>query len=122
MEKYIEVITRVLDLSETCQEAIGHIKGKLNEGQFEETSALMSDVVEGFYHLEKALSELLEQLPESKIEQIIQQLQRSLELVVSAYESGNPAQVKEKLQFNLQPAFQSLHRELEAVLRPYTLS
>lgn len=123
MEKYIDVINKILELSETCQEALAHIKGKLNEGRFEETSPLMSDVVEGFYHLEQALPGLLEQLPPGNtIEQLISQLRRSIELVVTDYEQGDSGQVQEKLQFNLQPAFQRLHRELDGVLRPYTLS
>lgn len=122
MEKYIDVMSRILGLSETCQEALAHIKGKLNEGQLEETSVLMSVVVEGFYHLEKALADLSDLLPDHDLEQITQQVQRSLEVIVTAYEHGQPGQVQEKLQFNLQPAFLSMHHELEAILRPYTLS
>ena len=112
---------RVLDLSESCREALAHIKNKLNEGQFEETSSLMSDVVEGFYHLEKALKNLLEQLPINNIEHFMQQLLRFLEQIVIAYEQNNPGQVQEELQFNLQPASQSLHHELESAFRSYTL-
>lgn len=109
-------------MSETCQEAIIHIKIKLNEGHFEETSALMSDVVDGFYHMEQALANLPEQFDVSGLEQAAQRVQRSLELVVSAYEDGQPGQVLEKLQFSLQPAFHGLHRELDTVLRPSILS
>ena len=123
MDKYIAVMSRILDLSTTCQEAIAHIKGKLNEGQFGETSGLMGDLIEGYAHLEQALTPLYSQLPDDhNLEQDTQQVQQSLELVVSAYEHGQPGQVQEKLQFNLQPAFQRLHRKLETNLRPYTLS
>ncbi|GGD72741.1 hypothetical protein [Paenibacillus nasutitermitis] len=122
MERYMDVMDKTLKLSETCLEAIAHIKAQLNEGQFEETSSLMSNVVEGFYHLEQALPDLLKQLPANNLEQLVQQLQQSLERVVTAYEQAKPGQVQEKLQFSLQPAFLALHRELEVVLRPYTLS
>lgn len=120
--KYKDVINRILDLSETCQEAITYIKGRLNEGHFEETLVQMSEVVEAFYQLEQALSKLPEQWPDNHLEQVTKQVQRSLEWIASAYENGQPGQVQEKLQFNLQPAFHTLHRELETVLRPYTLS
>lgn len=122
MERQIEVLNRVLALSATCQEAVAHIKGRLNEGQFESTSMLMSDVVEGFYHLEQALANLTVQLPQNNSEQYVRQLQQALQLIVTAYEQGQPGQVMEKLQFNLEPALHRLHRELEHVLHPYMLS
>lgn len=122
MERQIEVMNRMLALSVTCQEAVLHIKSRLNEGQFESTSMLMSDVVEGFYHLEQALANLSVQLPPNNIEQVVRQLQQSLQHIVTAYEQGQPGQVLEKLQFNLEPALHRLHRELELALHPYTLS
>lgn len=122
MVMYKDVINRILDLSETCQEAIAYIKGKLNEGHFQETLAQMSEVVEAFCQLEQALSKLPEQWSDNHLEQVTRQVQRSLEQIVNAYEIGHPRQVQEKLQFNLQPAFHTLHRALETVLRPYTLS
>lgn len=122
MERQIEVMNRVLELSSTCQEAVAHIKGRLNEGLFESTSLLMSDVVEGFYHLEQALANLTVQLPKNNIEQNVRQLQQSLQLIVTAYEQGQPGQVLEKLQFNLEPALHRLHRELELALHPHILS
>lgn len=122
MEKHIEVMRKVLDLSETCQEAVEHIKSRLNEGELNETSSLMGDVVEGFYYMERALPGMLNVLPDNNIQFKMQRMQQSIVLMVTAYEVEKPGQVREKLQFNLQPALRSLRNELEAVLRPYTVS
>ncbi|GBF76279.1 hypothetical protein PA598K_04734 [Paenibacillus sp. 598K] len=122
MEKSIDVIRKVLELSDTCQQAIEHIKSMLNEGAFDQTTSLMSDTFEGFYQLEKALPSLKKQLSDHNIESLVLQLKQSFEQVVSAYEQGRRGLVQERIQFNLQPTFHNLHGELESILRPYTLS
>jgi hypothetical protein len=53
MEKYLDVVKRTIELSDTCLDGLEHIKGRLNEGRFEETFQMMSDVVSAFSQLGK---------------------------------------------------------------------
>ena len=49
MEKYLDIMKRTIELTETCYEGLEHIKEKLNEGQFVETIPLMNDSVVCFF-------------------------------------------------------------------------
>jgi hypothetical protein len=55
MEKYLDVMKRTVELSDSCLGVLEHIKVRLNEGAFEDTVQLMDDFVNGCYQIEKSM-------------------------------------------------------------------
>lgn len=122
MSKHIEMIQKILNLSETGMEALNHIKSQLHQNQFEDTFSLMSDVVHAFSAIEESLNAINSE--EVNLEEALlksDKLKQSLEITVTAFENHNSEKVKEILQFNLMPAYQHWRNELETVLRPHIL-
>ncbi|TVY08426.1 hypothetical protein [Paenibacillus cremeus] len=122
MEKYVDVMTRTLELSESCVEALEHIKLRINEGVFEDTMRLMEDLVNAVYQIETSMQSFLDQLPLNGIEDKPTQLRSALEHVVSAYEQGNSGKALEIIQFNLFPSCKHWKAEIDKALHPFVLS
>jgi hypothetical protein len=122
IEKYLDVMKRMVELSETCLEGMEHIKLQLNEGRFEDSIRLMTDVVEAYHRMEKSLQDFLSQLSPNRIEELSNPLRRAFEYVVSAYEEGEGAKALEIIQFNLLPSYKKWKGELERSLNPYLVS
>jgi hypothetical protein len=121
MEKYIDVMKRTIELSESCKETLEHIKLRLNEGAFEDTFRSMDDFVNGFYQIEISMSDYLHKLSPNGIEERTIHLRNAMEHVVSAYEQGESGKALEIIQFNLLPNCISWKAEIERVLNPYVL-
>jgi RNA binding exosome subunit len=119
MDKYVEVMRHVIELSETVDGGLEHIKRRINEGYFEDTIQLFTDVVEAFSHIEKSIQPLLPHLPQNNLDSLTISLHESFEYAVSAYEKGEGGKVLEIIQFNLLPMYKKWQTVLEATLRPY---
>ncbi|WP_066637314.1 hypothetical protein [Desulfolucanica intricata] len=119
MEKYIDVILQTIELSETCLEGLEHVKAKLNEGQFENTTVLLHDALYAYYQMGKSIQPFIAQLPPYDMESISNSLHNAFELVVSAYERGERAIALEVIQFNLLPIYKEWHTEINRYLKPY---
>jgi hypothetical protein len=122
MEKYMDVMKRTVELSESCLGAIDHIKARLNEGAFEDTIRLMDDLVNGFYQIERSLQGFISKLPSNQIEGLTNRVRSAMEHTISAYEQGDRGKVLEIIQFNLLPSFKIWKAELDQVLSPYLIS
>jgi hypothetical protein len=122
MEKYLDVMKRIVELAETCLEGMEHIKLQLNEGRFEDSIRLMTDVVDAYHSMEKSLQDFLSQLPPNRIEELSNTLRSAFEYMVSAYEEGKGAMALEIIQFNLLPSYKRWKGELERILNPYLVS
>lgn len=122
MEKYVDVMNRTLQLSETCLEALEYIQSKLNDGLMDETIPLMDDLVSGFYQIEKSIEVFSPVLPDNQLDRRITPLRNSTELVVSAYEQEDRGKAQERIQFNMLPGLKAMKAELETVLHPFVLS
>jgi len=105
VEKYLEVLKRTTELSDTCLEGLEHIKGKLNDGHFEETIQLMNDMVIAFSQIESSIQLIIPQLSSNNMESLTNSLRSAFEHTVFAYEQGQREKVIEIFQFTLQPAF-----------------
>ncbi len=86
MEKYLDIMKRTIELSETCLEGLEHIKGELNEGRFEETIQLMNDVVTAFSQMENSIKSIFPTLLSNHIESLTHSLRNAFEHMVTAYE------------------------------------
>jgi hypothetical protein len=122
MEKHLDVVKRTIELSESCVEALEHIKLRINEGAFEETIRLMDDLMNAIHQIEVSMYGYLDKLPKNDIEERTIQLRNAMELVVSAYEQRESVKASEFIQLNLYPCFNSWKAEIERVLHPYVLS
>ena len=49
MDKYLDVIRKTLQLSETILEGLTYIQANLDLGEFEKTKTMFTDVIEGIY-------------------------------------------------------------------------
>lgn len=122
MDKYLDVIRKTLQLSETILEGLTYIQANLDLGEFEKTKTMFTDVIEGIYQIQQSLSAFLSELPANEIAALNGKLKNSLDGVVSAYEQKKAAQLKEKMEDDLLPVFEQWQEELKRCLRPYLLN
>lgn len=122
MDKYLDVIRRTLQLSETILEGLTYIQANLDLGEFEKTKTMFTDVIEGIYQIQQSISAFLSELPANEIAALNGKLKNSLDGVVSAYEQKKAAQLKEKMEEELLPVFEQWQEELRRCLRPYLLN
>lgn len=122
MDKYLDVIRKTLQLSETILEGLTYIQANLDLGEFEKTKTMFTDVIEGIYQIQQSISAFLSELPANEIAALNGKLKNSLDGVVSAYEQKKAAQLKEKMEEELLPVFEQWQEELKRCLRPYLLN
>lgn len=122
MDKYLDVIRKTLQLSETILEGLTYIQANLDLGEFEKTKTMFTDVIEGIYQIQQSISAFLSELPANEIAKLNGKLKNSLDGVVSAYEQKKAAQLKEKMEEELLPVFEQWQEELRRCLRPYLLN
>lgn len=122
MDKYLDVIRKTLQLSETILEGLTYIQANLDLGEFEKTKTMFTDVIEGIYQIQQSISAFLSELPANEIAALNGKLKNSLDGVVSAYEQKKAAQLKEKMEDDLLPVFEQWQEELKRCLRPYLLN
>jgi len=122
LNEQVGVIKQVIDLTETMEEGMEHIKEKLQEGKPEKAIKMLLDTTTAFTHIEEALEPMLPELPENSIEEKTDKLRSALAIMVSEYEKSQGLRGREILQFNLEPAFKNWREELKEVLNPYILS
>jgi len=122
MEKKMDVMKRIVELSETTLEGLEHVRRRTMEGHFEETAVLFTDVVSSFYEMEKALLPYMEEFKETGLEQKAGEVIQGMKLMLAAYEKEKEARPLEILQFTLLPRYRAWQEELRAALAPYTAS
>jgi len=122
MEKYIDIMKRTLELTDTCLEALEHIKQTLNEGQLDETFSLMNDSIAAFSQIETSLQSIYSTLYSNRIESLTHSLQSAFDHAVTACEMGQRGKVLEIFQFTLLPNYKKWQTELERVFHHYVVS
>jgi RNA binding exosome subunit len=122
MDKHIETMKRIVELSDTILEGLEHIKSEVNEGRLGNTVELMKDVTEAFFQIEQSISPFLSELPTNGIENLTESLKTGMEYVVRAYEVEKGDQVFEILQFTLLPVYKKWKNELDRTLGPFISS
>ena len=122
MNEQVEVMKQIMELTDTMEEGMKHIKEKLNQRAPEKAIKMLLDTTTAFTHIEQALEPMLEELPVNNIPEKTDKLRSALAVMVSEYEKSKGLRGREILQFTLEPAFNNWRAELEEVLKPYTLS
>lgn len=121
MDKFIEVIRRVLDLSDTCLEALEHFKMKVAAGQYEQNIELFNDIVGAFYQMEKSIKPMLKE-ESSALSNLTTDLRQAIDQVVGMYEQSRFDQMAETVDNQLLPSFTNWKQTLEEWLQPYRVS
>jgi len=122
VNEQVEVMKKIMELTDTMEEGMEHIKEKLNQRAPGKAVKMLLDTTTAFTHIEEALEPMLEELPENSIQEKTDKLRSALAVMVSEYEKSKGLRGREILQFSLEPAFKNWRAELEEVLKPYTLS
>ncbi|WP_240374119.1 hypothetical protein [Bacillus piscicola] len=122
MEKYIDVMKQSVELSHTMIEGLQHMQTLFGQGKMEDTVFLFEDIVAAFSSVEEAVAPVAPDMPQSDLETKLQQVQRALEVTVTAYEKKQYGKVQEIIQFTVLPKCKELHQELETAFQPYILS
>lgn len=122
MEKYFDVIKRILELTDTCLEGLEYIELKLSEGKYSKSIPLLEDILNGFNEIQKAMEPILLELPENLIELLTDYLTDMFEFLIFTYEKDEMNKALEILNFKLLPGYKRWQEELEKTLKPYIAS
>jgi hypothetical protein len=122
LEKYIDVIKRIVELSETMEEGLIHIRNQVNEGYFEFSVPLVTDVISAFASIEKSLWTSVDNVSNAELVNPFQNLQNSFNILTEAYEQGSGGRALEILHFNVLPTTKKWKAALEKSFEPYLVS
>lgn len=122
MEKHIEVMRRINELFETCEEALNHIHLQLESGYFEQALPLFSDVFTAIFEIEKSISPFSKQLSFNHLEEYYSPLKDAMEDVIKSYENSRFEEINITLSKKIMPHFQGLKENILTNIRPYILS
>lgn len=121
MEKYIEVLTRILELSDTLQEGIEHIQLKLAEEKIEDAKILLHDVAEALEAIDQSLSPIEEELPDNSFNYLIYNLLKEIKEILILIEGNQMEMAAERPAKKLIPTCQAWKQELQKVIGPLVL-
>lgn len=121
MNKYIEVMQRILGLSETMEDAISYMDGQIRESRIEHAMMTLEDIVDAQACICEAMAPIQARLEHNGIEDYSRELQRALIETIELCERGEPLKIQLAIEGNLMSAFTKWQGELRRVLEPYVL-
>lgn len=122
MEKYLDIIRRVLELSDTVLEGLRYVQARLDKGDFIQTFEMLNDVVSGINSMVGALQPMMEDELADSLVPLTDELNRALDTLVTAYEQNQGLEAMSILRINLTPAYLEWQAELNRQLHPLILS
>ncbi|MBU9711756.1 hypothetical protein [Evansella tamaricis] len=122
MDKYIEVMKRTKELTDTMLEGLEHINELFKDGKYEETIQLFESVVVAYTTIQNSLEPIKEKLNNGDLESTTKNFNHILELVVDYYETKDYGRVQEVIQFTLLPHVKKWRGELETAFEPFLTS
>lgn len=122
MEKYKEVIERILQLLETMEEGYIYIKNQLEKLYYEEGIIVLNDAMDAVNSIENALYPIKAELPEKNLDAYTEAIKHSMDNAINSYEQGKEVYLTEQIEKEILPSFLAWKEELERVLRPYVNS
>ena len=93
----------------------------MSELRFEEALGLLEDSALGIASIKQSL-EPISEIPKDKISYLITDLKNSILKVVENYEKGKQELIENQIEKEVIPSFKNWKQELEATLKPYTIS
>ena len=99
---------RLLDLTNTMLEAVGHLKKRFADAKLENNLYLFTDMMEAFSIIEK----ILDKREDIDIKSETEDLKKSFEVITSYYEEENYNDIRSFFNFVFLPAFEAWNREI----------
>lgn len=122
MEQQLEVMRRILELSETCIEGLEHIRTRLYEGYMQEILYLVEDVLYAFCQIDFTLK-VLKLLPEiEEITDVTVEVENALSDLLYEYEQQDINAVIVRLNHELLPTFRLWNQKMYLFFNPHILS
>ena len=121
MNDQVEVMKKIMELTDTMEEGLAHVRNLLSERDPEKALPVLTDSAHAFANVEAALQPILHELPDNNIQERSDMFRRALKTMVSEYENNEGLRAQELLQFFLEPAFRNWKVELDNTLKPYSL-
>ncbi|WP_438447381.1 hypothetical protein [Gorillibacterium sp. sgz5001074] len=118
MERYIDMLQRTLELSDTCLEGFLYVKDQLDGIYQEQATILLQDAVEAFYKMKFALDIIENQLEENALDDYTSDISLVMEHVITSLEQNNPELCVYLLESSVIPAFITWKKELDRLLLP----
>lgn len=122
VERYLDVIRRTLELSDTTHLGLQYIDSRLNEGRFEEARDMMDEVWNSITSMKKAVLTIGGKIPQENIELLADKLEEGVNTLMNVYDTEVGVQVIEVLRGELMPTYKEWLEEIKRVLEPYVLS
>jgi len=122
MDRYREVIERILELLDTMKEGLDYVQVQLTELKYEEALVVIKDIVDALDSIYNSIQPMESQLPENNLVAFTASIKYNLDNVIKSYEQGKEAYVSEQIEKGIVPSFLVWKKEIERVLRPYVIS
>lgn len=122
MEKHLDMIKKINELSQTGLEGLEHIHSKAKEGKFETTIYLFQDVFNSFREIDQTMQEALPPGNNTSIQQITASLLKGFQTLLAAYNKEENMRPLEILQFTLLPYYRKWQEEIQKHLEPCVIS
>lgn len=117
-----EIETRIVILSDTINEAFEYIKEKVYEGNLESLYTMTYDAIYSIHSIQLTMVPFIKKLPPDNIETLTVELNKGLNLLVSACERKDINNAYSALNDKLIHAYENWQNELRANMNQYTLS
>lgn len=122
IEKYREVIERILELLDTMEEGLDFIQNQLSELKYEEALVVLNDVIDAVFSIDSSIQPMEKMLPQNDINELSLLFRESLNKAVERYNQNNEVNIDGLLQKEIIPQFKRWREEVEKVLRHYIVS
>lgn len=122
MDKYIDVMRRIIMLSDTIDESFRYMHEKVFKGELESLYTMIYDTINGIHHIQLAMVPFIGKLPPNNIEALTVELNKGLDLLVSACEKKDNSNAYAALSQKLIHAYENWQNELRINMNQYILS
>lgn len=122
MDKHLDTMKLMLELSDTCLEGMAYIESKLDQGYMEDTVPMLHDLVGAFYQMEQSIEPIARDLATEQLEGKADEVREALNNVVTFYEKEEGGKAFDVLKQQLIPSYQVWKEELTRSFAPYVVS
>ena len=121
MERYLQIMKNILELSDTFNQGVQHIEAQLARYEGEATIPLLHDVITAFSSIETSLNLFVSKLPGNHIETYMNQIRASLGQIVAHYEHKEYDGALHDIRLQLWPLLVHWRGQLERAFNPLIL-
>ena len=106
----------IIELMETLEEGINHIKKQLSQLRYEDALTLFADTMEGIKAIEEAIEQIKDELSENNIGKELRELLEVMKQVVASFKKRDELQVEAHIMVEVIDKFAKWREEVERAL------